>query len=257
LLLRIVAGLSLLSFGCQGSTHWLGADFAPDGGDGNDGDAGRDDLERGIYLSWTFDDPSTTVASDVSGNEHHGELRNVSPSDAAPTAREGNVRGTFFNGTGSTASVTVSDLSPAFTVAFWIKPADLSQAILLTREDARGSPRLRLSITAEGALALDDGQSAVPCADLVHCALAEQAIARDAWLHVAANVGEDGELRLYLDGIMAAGAHTDGSAALEGRIVIGAPIGSLLAGVRGVLDELVVYGRVLSDGEISALAARN
>jgi hypothetical protein len=256
------ASFALTMIGCQGATHWLGADFVPDGG-GSAPDAARDpplpdadaadDPERAPYLSWTFDDPSTTVAKDVSGNGRDGELRNVSPSDAAPSAREDNARGTFFNGTGSTASVAASDLAPTFTVALWIKPADLSQAIVLTREDMQGRPGLRLSITAAGAFALDDGEGSVPCADTVRCAVAERATDRDAWLHVAVSRSDDA-LRLYLAGVEAAGVSARTGAAAGGRIVVGATQGSTVAGVRGVLDELVIYGRALSDTEVGALA---
>lgn len=82
------------------------------------------------------------------------------------------------------------------------------------------------------------------------------ALAPDRWVHVAA-VYEPGVLRLYLDGVEA----KVGSSPLAAKIVVdpaahtrvGCEAG-LLRGYDGLLDDLRVYARVLSESEISALA---
>jgi hypothetical protein len=257
----LVLGLVLL--GCSATTRWIGADGVPDASVPRQDETLDPDLlpagaaNTGIYLYWTFDTASLTAASDASGNGRNGSLTDApSPSDRAPDARPDNLRGAFFNGTGATATRELDAPLGAFTVAFWIKPADTTPALVFTRQAAAGDALTRLSIGPSARFEWTGGDADGPCATRGDCVTQSAEIMQDQWVHLAASVDAGGTLQLFVDGRDEGTARRQSLPSELGSIVLGAAVGPP-PGVRAGFDELIIYDRALRAADVAALAARN
>jgi hypothetical protein len=247
---------------------WLGADRASNEPGGLSDDAGTDaGLDEylppgapsdGIYLYWQLDQDDLTQAFDASGNEHIGTLANgPSLSEPAPVLRGGNRRGRFFNGTGETLFYDGDVPGDAFSISLWVKPAAPRSATLLVRRDAASQLMFELSIGPEGQFEVHAEAAPVAgtCASETTCLIGTRTIVVDQWYHLVLSAEADGALRLFVDGALEGDVPStfasDGS-----HLELGTMVGASLAGLRGVIDEVLVYDHVISPGDVIALGQR-
>jgi hypothetical protein len=255
--------LSAWLVGCDGPTKWIGADGPLDSAAPRDAQSLDPTLlpphaaVSGVYLYWPFDDASITSAADASGHDRNGILTNApAPSDPAPGARANNLRGAFFNGPGATATLDLDTALGAFTVALWIKPADVTPARVFTRQIESGSAALSLGVGPAATFELSGSDESAPCATRSDCVASAAPIVQDAWVHLAASLALDGRLQLFVDGHEAGSAQGEAVRNEGGRVGLGAANSALPPGIRAGVDELILYEGALKEVDIAPLAAR-
>jgi hypothetical protein len=268
-----LAALLVLA-GCNEKAKWLGADYPALAVDAAvDGavdaalppeDGGQIDPvllppgapNDGIFLYWLFDSDELSVAEDASGNGRHGTLENApSLSEPAPGARANNLRGRFFNGTGELARYQGDALPPAFTMALWVKPAESTLAAMLAR--AGGDSALELVVSETGHFEVRTaGQPAEgPCEPATACVSSTSTLVKDAWHHLALTVDGAGLVRLFVNGQEEASMQAEAVAAASAALELAVSAESARPGLRGVLDEVIVYDRALAAEHIRRLSA--
>lgn len=87
---------------------------------------------------------------------------------------------------------------------------------------------------------------------------AVETVADGQWVHVVGQWDDEGQAAIFVDGALRwSGSHV-GVPAIAGPAYIGTDIneGAFVNGVTGCIDDLRIYDRRLSDGEIAALAER-
>jgi hypothetical protein len=219
------------------------------------------DLERGLLAHYPFDEEEPgTQAIDASGNGHHGtpSLNPPTPSLSVPPVGFANPRSLSFDGIdqlvdlGNPESLNVSG---NVTLSAWVRPLELEDFRIIVGHGFRWMPNQELSLrifdrdyefTAWNGT--DHLVSApVPPGDV------------DNWHHVAGVY--DGETyRLYRDGELVV-EHPDAFVPMQvdapwgigGRAETMPPEGRYFA---GLIDDVRIYGRALSDAEVRELFRR-
>ena len=197
--------------------------------------------------SYGFDAGSGTTAADQSGNANTGTLTNATWAGAA-AGKFGNALS--FNGTSASVSVADSsslDLTNGMTIEGWVKPTTSSGWQTLIVKERPGdlvyglyassaTNRPQSQVTIGSTARLLDGTATVPAG---------------SWTHLAATY--DGTTqRLYVNGTQVS------TLAVAGTIVTSSsPVkigGNSIWGewFNGLIDEVRIYNRALSAGEIQA-----
>jgi len=205
---------------------------------------------------WTMDDPS--VMTDRSGNGNDCRLRRLDPSQAAIDGVMG--RALRFDGRGHLecgAPETAEKLGSAVTMAGWMRvdqhDPDLRAVMAWQRGQSAHRFGLFFGLTGSKLVLASDvwGRLEAPLGETV-----------DHWVHVAGTHDENGQNRLYIDGVEV--AHNRGKRqplgpgsnpfTVGGHIHRGEPR-HITQQIHGAIDELVVYDRTLSSHEIADLAS--
>ena len=214
--------------------------------------------DRGIYLYWLFDTDSLSTSVDASGHQRAGQFLNLpSLSDAAPTARTGNQRGLFLNGTGQAVAYTLNVPLSALSFGLWVKPACNAACRVLSLNAAPSAPVLSLSLNAASQFQLDSAAPTAPDAGALSnvnaSAIGTTLVVNERWYYVAGTVNAAGEAQLFVNGKAEASAtgSTPGSAT---QLMLGAD-SNAPAGFRGVLDEVIVYDWAVPAAALAQLAA--
>ncbi|MFG2037519.1 LamG-like jellyroll fold domain-containing protein [Dactylosporangium sp. NPDC048998] len=199
----------------------------------------------GLVAGYTFDAGSGTTAADVSGNGNTGTITGA-------TWDTGRFGGALkFSGSGDVVKVTSSaslNLSSGLTLAAWVQPTVSQQGwrtIMQKENDAwylnssNGSGPLKPAggVTANGTDAVVTGPTASPL---------------NQWTHVAMTY-DGASLKLYVNGTQVATNTKSGTLQqTTNPLSIGgnAPYGEYFA---GLLDEVRVYNRALSDTEVQTI----
>ena len=208
-----------------------------------------------LVLSLNFDEGSGTMASDGSALGNHAELRN------GATWGSGRLGGGLaVDGVNDFATVPSSSslggFTDAFTVSAWVqRPATqtgwravVSRQLTTTSSDqfylsfSNGQPRFGLNTTSGGNQFVGSGTAAL-----------------GGWVHLA-GVYDGSAISLYVDGALRASMHKTGSILSSSRPVViagnanGTDPLATTEHLAGSVDEIRLYARVLSPGEIAALA---
>ena len=218
---------------------------------------------------WEFDEGSGDTAADSSGNGNDGTLGNLAGPDAADPAWVC-VAGGYalsFDGTDDIvdagSATQLDDLGP-MTIAAWIRPdaAGNSSARMIMSKSDTGSGRWFLEI--DNTAPEDDAfefNKEYDSTDLARIT-SNGTVAYDVWQHVVVTWdGSDtgANVHIYKDGVETGYLSTDnGSTTKLSDAALPFTIGNRGNGANpffGVIDDVRVYDRVLSAGEISALAA--
>jgi hypothetical protein len=152
----------------------------------------------------------------------------------------------------------VGDDAPAlgqnFTLAAWFKTAHLGETALsvegqhsLYAGDVRGCPLFRIN---------KDGKLCLVRCDIAVVASSREAVKVDTWTHVAVSYAESGRCTFYIDG-NPAGESSVAHQAFEAaeRLSLGqADAGGPKRAMKGELDEVRAYDRVLGADEVADLA---
>jgi RNA polymerase sigma-70 factor, ECF subfamily len=213
------------------------------------------DLRRGLIGYWRFDDGyGSSAARDGSGHGTDCQLRGLDPTADWVDGRMGGALNLTGRGWLECPDPRFGR-GPDLTVAAWVKRPDGQRGmrVLATRQLGAGARDHFFFGVVGDELAISSHvwngplRHAWPTGD-------------ERWVHVAA-VHRDGNVRLFIDGVQVAER-----ASYRGRTVdTGAPliIGAGVNGpdpavttqhLRAAVDELLVYDRPLSNGEVAALA---
>ncbi len=212
------------------------------------------DPSAGLVAYWPFDEGAGIATADASGNGHHGSLVNGPQWTPEPALS--------FDGVDDHVDVGSFDVAgEELTLAAWVRSADLSNCsssdcrilskatstaeadhwFMLSTIDSGGSAYLRFRLkTSETTTTLIASGGALP---------------EDIWIHAAA-VYDGSTMELFLDGISVGSTAKTGS--LSGDPGVGVWIGGNppVASAKpwdGEIDEVRIYDRALTAGEILAL----
>jgi hypothetical protein len=202
----------------------------------------------GLVAWWAFDEsPDTPVAFDWSGHRHGGRLRGAK---RAPGHDGG---GLLCDG-----GAVVVDSDDAFNVkagvsiACWVKTDQAGQGNtwMVNRVYAGGTDTgYRLGVLA-GAPCFE-----VPFTSFSHHLSADVLLPAGKWTHLCGTF--DGQvIRIYVDGVEHGQMARPGPVhASDLPITLGSYEAGHAAYFRGVLDEVLLYGRALTPAEVQGLAA--
>jgi len=212
------------------------------------------DPTAGLVAYWPFNEGHGTTAVDASGNGHHGTLVN-GPQWTTDPALD-------FDGADDHVDVGTFDVSgSALTIAAWIQSRNLANC---SSSDCRILSKATSTAEADHWFMLStigSGSSAVLRFRLKTDGTTSTLIAgsgglpENTWVHAAA-VYDGSTMALFLNGILVGSTPKSGS--LSGNAGVGVWIGSNppLASSKpwdGLIDEVRIYDRALTAGEILAL----
>jgi len=138
--------------------------------------------------------------------------------------------------------------SDGFAVAGWIKHT--SPGALFAFVDGNGGAPVRVDVGNAGrvTMCVDNGLAVVRTLP---------GVVDGGWHHVAL-CGDRANLSIYVDGALSARVPYRASSGISGtRLYVGygRPGGAFTGGLRGIVDEILVMGRGLTDAEVAQLAA--
>ncbi len=218
----------------------------------------------GLVGQWTFDEGSGTAAADSSGNNNHGTIQG-----SAQWVAAGKVGGALaFDGVDDLVVVTQNSGLPIYnssdaneySVAMWVKGGPQNDMRVFSEGSSTdNNPLLNLGTQnggTTGQFAAYIRPDAGTAATLDHPLSVVEPF-DDTWHHIAW-VDNNGAAVLYVDGQLDATdfSYTRGTMALDtttiGGILRAAPSHFFF----GEIDEVYVYNRALSQGEVAWLAGR-
>jgi hypothetical protein len=204
----------------------------------------------GPVAAYGFDETSGPSAQDASGNANHGTLANVTRSTAG---RFGSALS--FNGRDSVVTVPSAaslNLSAGMTLAAWVYPDSQQQRFqsIITKERPGGltyalhasSPTGKVSSTLSlgSGYRTQHGGSPLPAR---------------TWSHLTATYDGSNQ-RLYVNGVQVASrAFTGTLPAADGPLRIGNNQAMRGRAFAGMIDEVRIYDRALSQGDIVSLTS--
>jgi hypothetical protein len=198
----------------------------------------------GLVGAWAFADGVGTTAADSSGSGNTGTLENATFGTGHSDG------GIALNGTN--ARVTVADansldVKTGLTLEAWVKPAALGSVYRTVLLKERGTTGLAYALYASS----DTGKPVLQLWTGVDSTLSgPAALPVNAWSHLAGTY-DGAMLRLYVNGTLVATKAASGSIAVTAN-----PLrfgGNAIWGewFSGALDDLRVYNRALTGGEIA------
>jgi len=219
------------------------------------------DPERGLLAYLPFDEAEPgSVAIDASGHGHHGtpSANPPMPSLSVPPVGFANFRSLAFDGVEKLVDLgnpSGLDVSGNVTIAAWIRPLALDGYRNIVAHGFRRAPDAELS------LRIYEGDYEFTTWDgMDHMASAPVSPGDvDNWHHVV-GVHHDRSYRLYRDGKLVVEhpdsvvpTRIDASWAVGGRSATPPDEARFFS---GLIDEVRIYGRALSDNEVRALFRR-
>jgi hypothetical protein len=212
-------------------------------------------LPGGAVALWSFDEGTGTIVSDTSGNGNNGALYNMDGSTCWVDGKPG--KALMFNGIDDYVSIPDSDTlhqTSAITVAFWIKAAseqpssDLFTVIEKSHSNIDYSGWYFQSQYDKKGVSFGFGNGS----DWNNGTGSDVVLADDVW-HFVTGTYDGTQVKFYIDGNLESSKITTGQIATNNRPI---NIGHWGAGERyfkGIIDEVRIYNRALSDAEIQAL----
>jgi len=209
---------------------------------------------------WDNTPTGTTARYSFESNAQDGSGHNFHGTPQALTYTSGKIGSQAAQFNGSDASVTIpASVTDDFTVAMWVKTTDTAGTSgsqwwagkgLVDGEIGGGGADWGTSIV-NGKFVLGVGAAS---GDVTVASSAD--IHDGAWHHVVATrVNSSGAMRVYVDGVLSgSGTGPTGSRSWPTSL----RIGGLLPGsnlLNGAIDEVLLYDRLLTAGEIQTLAA--
>ena len=209
-----------------------------------------------LVAQWQFDETSGTSAADASGLDNKGTLHDVTWS----AGKIGNAA--EFDGAKSYMEVADSDsldLSDSFTITAWINLAEIGkgrQVLLQKRVADTNDVYTNYTLYAQwtqDALALVVGNGTKRVGYLSSKGIDTA----NKWHHIAVALG-GGKVRFYIDGALAGEEtatikpYTNDAPLIIGRYTNADGTSKFF--LNGLLDDLRIYNKVLSDDEIKKLA---
>jgi len=213
-------------------------------------------LSEGLVGYWPFDEGGGAKAYDYSGHGNHGTIYRATWEDGKINGAL-NIHGGWYVDAGEASSLKIAD---HVTMAAWIKigmPVSSKGPRRIIGQDHEGVRNYHLYVDGNGQgqwrLHLSNSRR-----DDTHPAggVSPYVLRRDVWYHVAGVITtkDGGSHRYYVNGELVAEHRGYGFDRLRtdaGRTHIGTPEGAFY----GLVDDVRIYNRALSDGEVARLAA--
>jgi hypothetical protein len=199
----------------------------------------------GLVANWKFDDANETITHDVSGCGHTGTLFN---GPALTMGLIGNAL--YFDGRDDYVAIfhtPALDVGNTLSVAAWVKPASSARQTIVGQFDSSGRWQLELTNEAANKICISAREALVACIG--------KAATVGAWNHIVyTRTGPGtGVHKFYLNGISyslttdLSPDYIDSSIKELGRAKPG------LQQFHGHMDDVRIYNRALSAGEVRAL----
>lgn len=214
-----------------------------------------------ILGHWSFEDGSGTRVSDVSGNGRHATLVNTDSTNWV-TSRSG--KAVAFDGSAEYASIGDINVGTQYTVSAWIYPTTLPSSgdsyihNIFCDEGPSNNSTFCFRMGSHGTLA-NRQKCAVAAYTTVGANDMESAsdLPANTWTHCTATVDNSGAtktVRFYINGVFDrsetyTGTVNNGSAGFR----IGFSPDSNTRYFEGRLDEIKLYNRLLTDGQVLEL----
>jgi RHS repeat-associated protein len=194
--------------------------------------------------SYSFDEGSGETAHDVSGKAHEGTLKG-----AKWTAEGKYGGGVYFDGKEDLVTVPASrelDFSPTFTLEAWVKPDEANEWSAIVTKETPAFFSYQLHAEADhkvpAGFVADNEKDEVAVEGTA-------ALTPKAWSYLA--LASDGvNLRLYVNGALAATSTAIPPAGGEGALQIGGDLPWAADTFKGTIDNLRLYNRNLSAEEV-------
>ena len=216
------------------------------------------DLQSGLVGYWPLnEEPGTTFVTDFAGN-NHGTLQNA---DANSVWVPANV-GFGFESDGQDDFIEISDdtdisLTESMTLSTWFKPTTASESWsgIVTKRPGTSNGEYTLRYrpdTQAGQFLYTQTDGGVCIADWAGSTYTP----RDEWTHITAVRDIDaGTVKLYFDGVqhptVTSGCLPATSVATP--LLFGKTFTTNPRSIDGVVDDVRIYNRALSDAEVDAL----
>jgi alpha-mannosidase len=200
----------------------------------------------GLIACWMLDESSGTTASDATGNNHTGTL--VNSPVWMPTG--GKLNGALqFTGTNRVEVTTTADLNEAnyISVTGWFKTSQASDGYYsVIRHDGH--------FTALQLCGGNNAQIAYWVGGTLHLLAFSWTYSDNAWHHYAAVYDKDAGVKAYVDGNLVAsdGTYLGTLSAASVKFCMGSTE-SGGENYNGLLDDVRVYNKVLSQAEVQSL----
>jgi hypothetical protein len=210
------------------------------------------DASTGLLAHWMFNDGRGTSAADSSGNGHTGTLS--SGASWTPGIMQ---QALALDGQAGFVSVPHADALNAYPISIsgWIRTSSTTGTRGILNKLVPGVANGYRFFMSDGNLCAEYFRSAAAfVSDGTACALAAAGYADGQWHHVVFVVDALGG-RIYVDGVQRASRGWTGT---SGAPNSGQPItigddGGTSGFFAGTIDDLRIYGRALSAGEVSGL----
>jgi hypothetical protein len=203
----------------------------------------------GLIAYWNLDDGNSSTVADVTGNGHTGTVK------GEVLSTTGFINGAYaFHGAGvavshiavPNASALQFAASQSFTLSAWINPAHLhgvEEAVIAKSADQGNEYGIWINAKNQWVFRGPDGDLAGPKA------------IQGMWTHVAVvQDGTAGTRKIYVNGILAKSTAPAQAADGTGDLWMGQQnIAAAPESFPGLIDEVRLYNRTLSDGEITTL----
>ena len=196
--------------------------------------------ENGLTGCWHFDEGQGDAAKDSSGNANHGKIRGakwLEGISGKALCLDG-IDDYVDCGTNVAASIENS----SYTVEIWAKPSGplTGDHYLMSCENMRIGLSERSWTFWQGTPGWDSGYQA-----------ASGSLTPDKWHHVVGVFDRDKSIRLYVNGVSESEGKTGiGSPRMRGATYIGTSRTAKKRFFAGVIDEVKIYSRALSEDEI-------
>ncbi len=221
------------------------------------------DISTGLIGNWTFD----TNANDSSGNNYDGTLTNGAAIDTTDATDVVGVAKLSLDGVDDYVDLSAHSANLAGftqgTIAGWIKTTSTFETIFSISDTADTGSSVALFLGASGYLTYEVRENGV----LQLGVYRSSATINDGnWHHVAVTVGASGN-SLYVDGVLATAGqltYDAGNATTQGFFSSVTSLDSMAIGrnqdssggtwyTTGLVDDVRVYDRVLTGGDIAQL----
>jgi Concanavalin A-like lectin/glucanases superfamily len=203
--------------------------------------------QQAPVAAYSFDAGEGTTAEDITGNGHEGTI------EGATWTNGKYGKALSFNGSDCVSVPESADLElrEELTVEAWVKPEGSGEAESLVFKESEGEffgyslfIGLQASGKLEGLVANDAETEYAPTVESPH------PISDNVWTHVALTYDGAHE-RLYVNGELVDTTSAEPPIANSGPLKIGC-VQEHEAGFEGKIDELRIYNRALSAGEVAA-----
>lgn len=220
-----------------------------------------DSLRDGLVGYWKLDETAIgQTARDASGNSNDGVVSNFNapfgPTTDIAVQREGNLRALSFDGANDAVNIGFSEslrlTSGTYSQSLWMKPtsaADIFRGIIGFQPGSLAGGRYPFIYQRGTSLYAGFGTGG----DTWKGVVATNVLTIGQWSHVA--VSFDGsEMNLYVNGRLV-GFNSNFGGSQPTTQVAQLSLGRINNQYQGLLDEVRMYRRALTEGEVSRLAA--
>ena len=199
---------------------------------------------QGLVGYWSFEDGTSTKATDFSGNGNTGTLTNMEAADWVAGKRG---KALSFDGTNDyvdAGAATSLHLTTALTISSWVKTNSLAASAREVVAKSGGYYWLGMHTAKARFLTFTGGNDTLD---------SNASLVTDRWYHLVGTWSTtDNTLRLYIDGVL------DNSLSSTGNISDNAAANLLIGGDatvtwNGSIDEVRIYNRALSPAEVLQL----